>query len=76
VSIHHLRISINRRGFEVILTHPLHVFSSSPRLGFLEKEGHLKYTFADALAAVADALAAVKEDLKQRGSRSVQGSVF
>jgi len=52
------------------------VFSSSPRLGFLEKEGHLKYTFADALAAVADALAAVKEDLKQRGSRSVQGSVF
>lgn len=33
---------------------------SSPRLGFLEKEGHLKYTFADALAAVADALATVQ----------------
>jgi len=27
------------------------VFSSSPRLGFLEKEGHLKYTLDDALNA-------------------------
>jgi len=38
------------------------VFSSSPRLGFLE-EGHLKYTLADALATVADALAAVVDAL-------------
>jgi len=28
------------------------VFSSSPRLGFLEKEGHLRYTLDDALNAV------------------------
>ena len=39
------------------------MFSSSPRLGFLEKEGHLKYTFVDALAAVADVLAAVADAL-------------
>jgi len=52
VSIHHLRFSINIEDLKSFVTHPLHVFSSSPHLGFLEKEGHLKYTLDDALNTV------------------------